>query len=140
MKTAFITGGTRGIGLGIAQALLADGWNVAVTGRSEASVHAALEQLGAADHSRVAGFVCDVRQYSGQVKAVEATIARFGGIDLLVANAGIGHFAPIGELDIEQWQETIDTNLTGAFFSVKACLHALINSKGYIITLSLIHI
>ena len=61
---------------------------------------------------------------------------QWGQLDLLVANAGIGHFAPIGELTPEQWQETIDTNLTGVFYSIKASLEALKASQGYIITIS----
>jgi len=136
MKTAFITGGTRGIGFGIAEALLADGWQVAITGRTEESVRSALDRIGDGHRFRVEGYVCDVRSYAEQEAAVRKTVERFGGIDLLVANAGIGRFSPIENMDAGAWQETIDTNLTGAFFSVKACLPALMNSKGYIITIS----
>jgi 3-oxoacyl-[acyl-carrier protein] reductase len=136
MKTAFITGGTRGIGYGIAEALLADGWQVAITGRTEESVRSALDRIGDGHRSRAEGYVCDVRSYAEQEAAVRKTVERFGGIDLLVANAGVGRFSPIENMDTDAWQETIDTNLTGAFFSVKACLPALMNSKGYIITIS----
>ena len=136
MKVAFITGGSRGIGFGIAEALLRDGWSVTVTGRTEESVQRAVEKLEVVGHSRVLGVTCDVRQLTDQESAVRKTMDRFGRIDLLVANAGVGHFAPIETMEVAQWQETIDTNLTGVFFSVKACLPALMESKGYIITIS----
>jgi len=136
MKVAFITGGSRGIGFGIAEALLRDGWSVTVTGRTEESVQRAVEKLEVVGHSRVLGVTCDVRQLTDQQSAVRKTMDRFGRIDLLVANAGIGHFTPIETMEVDQWQETIDTNLTGVFFSVKACLSELMKSKGFIITIS----
>ena len=77
-----------------------------------------------------------MRSLDSQQEAVAKTIDKFGKIDLLLANAGLGHFASIEDLTEEQWNETIDTNLTGVFFSVKACLNALKQTKGFIITLS----
>ncbi|MFM7195094.1 MAG: SDR family oxidoreductase [Bacteroidota bacterium] len=136
MKVAFITGGSRGIGYGIAEALLDDGWAVSITGRTEAGVANAVEQLKSSGSDHVLGLTCDVRVMGDQERAVAKTIERFGRIDLLVANAGIGHFSPIETMDVAQWQETIDTNLTGVFFSVKACLQSLMQTKGYIITIS----
>lgn len=136
MKTALITGGSKGIGYGIAAALVKENWQVAITGRTKSVLDAAVENLSALAPGSAMGVVCDVRDLASQEQAVAQVTARFGGIDLLVANAGIGYFAPVDLLTAEQWQETIDTNLTGVFYSVKACLESLKSSKGYIITIS----
>jgi NAD(P)-dependent dehydrogenase (short-subunit alcohol dehydrogenase family) len=128
-KTALITGGTKGIGYGIAQALLKEGYNVAITGRDEAAGRKA-----AGD--KMLFIKSDVRDFKSQQEAVEKVVKKFGGIDVLVANAGVGFFASIEELTPEQWHQTIDINLTGVFYSIKASLEALKKSKGYIITIS----
>ena len=73
---------------------------------------------------------------ASEVRAVQSVLDHFGQLDVLVANAGIGHFAPIDTLTEEDWKSTIDTNLTGVFNSVKASLEALKQSKGYIITIA----
>ncbi|SHG21925.1 hypothetical protein SAMN05444483_10697 [Salegentibacter echinorum] len=132
-KVAFITGGSKGIGYGVAQALLDLGMKVAITSRSKDNAEKAAKELGFSD---ALGLEADVRNYESQQKAVQAAIDKFGQIDVMVANAGIGHYAPIEELTPEQWQETIDTNLSGVFYSAKASLDALEKSKGYLITIS----
>ena len=78
----------------------------------------------------------NVKDFNSQQQAVKKVIEKFGELDVLIANAGVGIFAPIDELDIEQWNETIDTNLTGVFYSIKAAIDALKKQKGYIITIS----
>ena len=133
-KVALVTGGSKGIGYGIAEALLNEGMNVVITGRNEESVREAVDQLDASD--RTLGLVADVRLLDNMENVVQETIARFGQLDALIANAGIGHFGPITTLTSEQWNATIDTNLTGVFNSVKASVEALKASKGYIITIS----
>jgi 3-oxoacyl-[acyl-carrier protein] reductase len=132
MKTALITGGTKGIGYGIAEALLKEGYNVAITGRDEKVGKKAVELL----KGSVLFVPCDVRDLEQQQDVVNKVVAKFGGLDVLVANAGVGHFAPIDELSVEKWKETIDINLTGVFYSIKASIDALKRSKGYIITIS----
>ena len=82
------------------------------------------------------GLAADVRDLQSQEKAVEAVIGKWGSLDILLANAGIGHFGSIESLTADQWKETIDTNLTGVFFSVKASLDALKKSRGYVITIA----
>jgi len=77
-----------------------------------------------------------VRDAASQVNAVKSIIAKWGKLDVLIANAGLGYFANIQELTHEQWQETIDVNLTGVFNSVKACIDELKKTEGYIITIS----
>jgi len=133
-KVALITGGTKGIGYGIAQALLNEGLNVTITGRTTEAVQEATSQLGNVE--RVLGVVADVRQLTDMKNVVAQTIAQFGQLDVLVANAGVGHFGSITTLTSEEWNATIDTNLTGVFNSVKASVENIKNSKGYIITIS----
>lgn len=135
-KTAFITGGTKGIGYGIAAALMQQGMKVAITGRSQEAADeaaAALNQLGKGE---AIGLAADVRSYESQEKAVALMLEKWGRLDLLVANAGLGHFASIQEMTLEQWHETIDTNLTGVFYSLKASLEGLKASNGYFISIS----
>ncbi|ERM84240.1 short-chain dehydrogenase [Rhodonellum psychrophilum GCM71 = DSM 17998] len=135
-KTAFITGGTKGIGYGIAAALVAQGMNVAITSRSQESADKAAEELNKIGKGKAIGLEADVRDYSSQENAINKLLDKWGKLDLLVANAGIGHFANIEELTLAQWHETIDTNLTGVFYSIKAGLKALKDSKGYFISIS----
>ncbi|KKL15130.1 hypothetical protein LCGC14_2508680, partial [marine sediment metagenome] len=82
------------------------------------------------------GIKADVRDYDSQKEAVEQTLEKWGSLDVLVANAGLGHFGNIEDLSVSQWEETISTNLTGVFYSVKAALAALKKSEGYIFTIS----
>ncbi len=136
MKTALITGGSKGIGLGIAEVLIANGWHVAITGRNKHSIDQAIGKLNTIKKDRTLGLIADVRKLNEQQTAVETVLENWGQLDVLVANAGIGHFGSIEELSAEQWHETIDTNLTGVFYSIKASLPALKKSKGYIITMA----
>lgn len=137
-KTGFITGGTKGIGYGIAKAFLEAGMNVAITGRTAESIREAVTSLNeyGNDASYAIGVVSDVSNYDSQKEAVAEVLEEFGSIDVVIANAGVGHFAPIDKLTISQWEKTIDTNLTGAFYTLKATLEALKGSKGYYITIS----
>jgi hypothetical protein len=135
MKTALITGGSKGIGYGIAEAMLKEKFNVAITGRNENALNQAVEKLKTSG-GEVMGIACDVRDYSAQQKVVEQVVKKWKSLDVLVANAGVGNFAPIDEMTIDQWLQTIDTNLTGVFYSIKASVDALKKSKGYIITIS----
>lgn len=135
-KVVLITGGSKGIGLGIAEVLLEAGARVAVTSRSAEVAQATADQLNAKYPGRALGVASDVRNLTAEEKAVDQVLAHFGQLDVLVANAGLGHFAPIQELTAEQWQSTIDTNLTGVFHSVKAAIPALKQSEGYIITIA----
>jgi 3-oxoacyl-[acyl-carrier protein] reductase len=134
-KVAYITGGTKGIGYGIAKSLLEKGMKVAITGRSLQAAVKAAEELST-DPSKVLALESDVSSLASEKKAVDAVIAHFGQLDVVVANAGVGHFASIDELTEELWKETIDTNLTGVFNTVKAGIDPLKQTKGYIITIA----
>ena len=135
-KTALITGGSKGIGRGIAETLLTLGVNVAITSRSQKNADNAIRGLNGVDGAELMAIEADVRNYKSQQDAVKKVLDKWGQLDILVANAGLGHYNNIQDLTIEEWDETIDTNLTGVFYSVKASLDALIESKGYIITIS----
>lgn len=134
-KVALITGGTKGIGRGIAAALLQQGMKVAITGRDAESTRKAAHEL-TKNQDYILGVGADVRDYESQQAAVAAVIKKFGKIDVLCANAGLGHFESIVNMTPQQWNETIDTNLTGVFYSVKASLDAIKATKGYIFTIS----
>jgi 3-oxoacyl-[acyl-carrier protein] reductase len=136
MKRILITGGSKGIGYGIAEVLIKEGWKVAITGRHTEQVVAAATKLNEIKKEHALPIMADVRDYQQQQAAVKMVLDAWGGLDVLVANAGIGHFGSIETTTPEQWHETIETNLTGVFYSVKASLEALKKSQGYIITMA----
>lgn len=136
-KVAYITGGSKGIGFGIADALMKQGVNVAITSRSQSSADEAVESLKSSNPGiKALGIEADVREMSSQQKAVDKVLKEFGQLDYVIANAGLGHYHSIEDLTEEQWRETIDTNLTGVFFTIKSTVDALKKSKGYFITIS----
>ena len=137
-KVALITGGTKGIGYGIAQSLINQGINVAITSRSLSAAQDAAEMLNkeSKTSAKAIGLEADVRNLESQEAAVKQVNKEFGKLDIVIANAGLGHFGSIEELTEEQWNETIDTNLTGVFNSIKASVNALKETKGYYITIS----
>ena len=135
-KTALITGGTKGIGLGIAVSMLEAGMKVMVTGRKKATTEAVVKKLDKKYPGQVLGHVADVKDLKAQKASVSSLKKSWKVLDVMVANAGIGHFAPIEDLTPKQWQETIDVNLTGVFNSVKASINSLKKTEGYIITIA----
>lgn len=137
-KVALITGGTKGIGYGIAVAFLNQGMHVAITGRNGKTIRESLSELNnhGIEGSYAIGIEADVRDFESMQNAVKQIIEEFGKIDVVIANAGVGHFASIQTMSIKQWNETIDTNLTGAFYTLKVTVDELISSKGYYITIS----
>ena len=135
-KVAFVTGGSKGIGYGIAEALSASGVNVAITSRNVKEAEKAASELSSKGKGEVIGLEADVRNYDSQKKSIEEVMEKWGQLDFLVANAGIGRYGSIEELTPDDWQQTIDTNLTGVFYSIKAAIPALKDSKGYVFTIS----
>ena len=133
-KVAYITGGTKGIGYGIAESLLTQGMKVAISGRSQKSVDEALKGLNNKEH--VLGVVSDVSKLADEVNAVETILKQWGQLDVVMANAGVGHFAPIDEMSDKDWHSMIDTNLNGVFHTLKASVEALKKSEGYYMTLA----
>lgn len=135
-KVVLITGGNKGIGYGVAEALVNSGLCVAVTSRSQKSADEAAAKLNATKKGEAIGLELDVRDFKSHQKAVDFIIKKWGRLDVLIANAGVGHFGSVETITTEQWNETIDTNLTGVFNGVKASITALKKSKGYIITIA----
>lgn len=136
-KVAVVTGGTRGIGYCIAQALLAEGARVFLCGRDSARLRAALESLAATAGDRVDGMVADVRRYEDCQKLIQAAAARFGGLDILVNNAGIGIMKPVDQLTPEEWDATIETNLSAVFYCCREAIPLLRQcGGGYIFNIS----
>ena len=135
-KVALITGGSKGIGYGIAATLLEQNMKVGITSRSQENADKAAEELRKIGKGEVMALQADVRDFDSQQQAVDKLLTAWGSLDLLVANAGVGHFASIEEMTPEQWNQTIETNLTGVFYSIKATVEAIKKAKGYIITIS----
>ena len=136
-QVAMVTGGSRGIGLAIAHALVANGVNVAITGRSESHLSEARRHLEGAGPAAVETLRADVRHYVEVERAVAATVARYGGLDILINNAGVGIFTNVADMTPDQWSAVIDTNLTGVFNACHASLpHLKTRGGGYIINVS----
>ncbi len=135
-RTALITGGSKGIGLGIAEAMVQNGMKVAVTSRSQKAADEAANQLNKINSQHAIGIECDVRDLKAQEASVQKVLDAWGQLDVVIANAGVGHFAPIQEMDPKDWQDVIDINLTGVFNTTKASVPALSNSQGYLITIA----
>lgn len=133
-KVVYITGGTKGIGLGTAKILLEAGMRVAISGRNLDSAKQAAASLGSED--RIIGLQSDVAVFSDEEKAVEQIMAHFGQLDVVLANAGVGNFAPIDELSLEDWNQMMRTNLDGVFHTLKASVEELKKTSGYYITLA----
>lgn len=130
-----MTGGSKGIGYAIAAAMVDGGMDVTVSARTKSEVSEAADRLRQRGGGDAFGVVCDVRDLDSQRSAVAQHVERFGGLDVAVANAGVGGYAAVDELTPEQWRATIDTNLTGVFYTVKACVGELKKREGYLFTI-----
>ena len=137
-KTAIVTGGTKGIGRGIAEALIREGVSVCISARHQDDIDQAVDQLNRLGGGRAIGFVCDVRDYD-QVKAlIDHAVNELGGLDILINNAGIGTFrTTVDETSPDEFRAVIETNLFGVFY----CCHEAIpqmkkRGGGYIINIS----
>ncbi len=133
-KVAYITGGSKGIGYGVAEKLVAAGMKVAISGRTLKTVETAAQYLGNVEN--VLALESDVTQLNSEKEAIQKILDTWGQVDVVLANAGVGHFAPVDEMSDEQWHQMIDTNLSGVFHTLKASVQALKKSKGYYITLA----
>jgi NAD(P)-dependent dehydrogenase (short-subunit alcohol dehydrogenase family) len=123
-RVAFVTGASRGVGAAVARAFQADGMRVALASRSGDDLGVGL------------GLKCDVRDPDAVSAAVDATIAEFGRLDVVVANAGIGAYGPFLELDPEVVEAIIDINLKGTLYTARFTLPHLIESKGDFVALA----
>lgn len=135
-KVAFITGGGRGIGRGIALAFAQHGCDVVAAARTEDEVRETAKLVEAHGQKALA-LQCNVADPASVSKAVTATLDTFGQIDILVNNAGYAHFRPFHELSAEEWKRTLDVNLTGPFLCIQAVLPSMMARRsGRIINIS----
>jgi NAD(P)-dependent dehydrogenase (short-subunit alcohol dehydrogenase family) len=132
-RIAVVTGGSRGIGRGIAEALAGAGVTVALTARDGAAASAAAREVG---HG-ARGYACDVRRHE-QVAALFAAVEQdLGGVDVLVNNAGVGLFAPVAEMSVDTWHTVIETNLNGVFYCTREAIPRMrARGGGYIFNVS----
>jgi 3-oxoacyl-[acyl-carrier protein] reductase len=132
MHTALVTGGTRGIGLAIARGIVATGGRVMITGRDEAGVAAAVRALdpGGSTAPRALGRAADVRDRAAMDRVVAEAVERFGSLNVLVNNAGVGVFTDVAAMTDDEWARVIDTNLTGAFYCARAVIPVLKKAGG----------
>lgn len=136
-KSAIVTGGTKGIGRAIVEALLREGVDVCIGARNDGEIENTVATLTSVGTARVAGAVCNVREHE-EVKALVAhAVSEFGGLDILVNNAGIGIFGKVEETSPEDFRAVLETNLFGVFY---CCREAIPEMKkrggGYIINIS----
>jgi NAD(P)-dependent dehydrogenase (short-subunit alcohol dehydrogenase family) len=136
-KTAVVTGGTKGIGRAIAEGLVAEGMNVCVGARSLDEVKQTVRELEGAGSAGATGAACDVRVFE-EVEALLAHAAEeFGGVDVLVNNAGVGLFKPVEETSPEEFRAVLETNLFGVFYGCRAAIPEMRRrGGGYIINVS----
>jgi len=136
-KTAIVTGGTKGIGRAITEALLREGVSVCVAARHHAEIDKTIKELNQGDEDRAIGFVCDVRDYDQVKKLIDYTVKELGGLDILVNNAGIGIFQKVEDTTPEDFRAVLETNVFGVFY---CCREAIPQMKrrggGYIINIS----
>lgn len=133
-KVAYITGGTKGIGYGVAKALINAGMRVAISGRDLKTAQKAADALG--NKSKAIGLASDVTKLTDENAAVQEVVSTFGKLDVVLANAGVGNFAPVDKITEEAWHQMINTNLNGVFHTLKASVEALKITHGYYITLA----
>jgi NAD(P)-dependent dehydrogenase (short-subunit alcohol dehydrogenase family) len=138
-KVAIVTGGSRGIGLAIATDLARSGASVAITGLTESHLQTARSSLAeiAGGDAHVEAMQADVSDPEQAAAVVKRVTERFGGLDILINNAGVGDFAPVADMTIDVWRRVIGTNLSGVFY----CCHAAIpemrqRGGGWIINVS----
>jgi 3-oxoacyl-[acyl-carrier protein] reductase len=136
-KVALVTGGSKGIGLAVAEAILEHGGSVAICARNGGEVEAVGRRLEGMFPKRVLATACDVRK-EGDVEATfRAVDARFGGLDIAVNNAGVGFFKNLETMTLEEWNSILETNVTGVFLCCRASIPRMrARGGGYIINMS----
>jgi len=133
-RVLLITGAGSGIGAATARRAVADGLRVVLAGRTASTLEALADELGGPE--RAATVVADVREWEGNVAAVDAAVSRFGRLDVAFANAGV-HGAPGWTADTpEHWRDMVLTNVLGPALTLRAALPALIEARGHAVVMS----
>ena len=139
-RVALVTGGTRGIGEAIARRLARDGFAVFISGSSEESTRKALARFGKEKPSlggAIRGFAADARSEADQKRLVESVAREGGRLDVLVNNAGLGHFGPVDELSPAKFREVLETNLFGVYYAVHYAAPLMkANGGGFIVNIA----
>ncbi|MBX9641012.1 MAG: SDR family NAD(P)-dependent oxidoreductase, partial [Mycobacteriaceae bacterium] len=133
-KVVFITGAGRGIGAEVARRLHNKGAKLVLTDLGEAELTSIAAELGGA--GRVLTVVADVRDLKAMQAAADQAVQKFGGIDVVVANAGIASYGSVLTVDPEAAKRVIDVNLMGVFYTVRATLPSIIDRRGYVLIVS----
>lgn len=133
-RVALVTGGARGIGYAVSRRLIAQGWALLIADCDEAAGEQAIRNLAA--QGRCAFAHCDVSDESAVNMAIAAAVTRFGRLDALVNNAGIGLTKPLTELSLSEWNRVIGVNLTGAWLCAKAAARHLQAAHGAIVNIA----
>lgn len=135
-KASIVTGASKGIGYGIAEAIARAGGDVVICARDESAVREAAAALDQVGEGRVVGVPCDMRRHDDVKQLVARTIETFGKVDVLVNNAGVGGYAPMGELQPEVWHQIIETNLNGVYYACHEVIPYMIQQgEGWIINI-----
>jgi 3-oxoacyl-[acyl-carrier protein] reductase len=133
-KIALVTGGSKGIGLAIAQALVSTGANVVIAGRDQAALDKAVASVAG---GAIRGVRADVQSHAEAAGAVAETVKVFGGLDILINNAGTGTFTNVADMSVAEWDRMIGTNLSGVFYTTHAAIPELRRrGGGWIISIS----
>jgi NAD(P)-dependent dehydrogenase (short-subunit alcohol dehydrogenase family) len=132
-KVALITGGANGVGAEVARRLHAKGAKLVLTDLDEGKLKEAASALG---DDRVLTAVADVRDLAAMETAVAKAVERFGGIDIVIANAGIATYGSVLQVDPEAFRTLIDVNVVGVFNTVRAALPSVIDRRGYVLIVS----
>ncbi len=136
-KVALVTGGSKGIGLSVAEAILEHGGSVAICARNAGEVEAVGRKLEGYYSKRVLAVACDVRREGDVEGAFRAVDERFGGLDILVNNAGVGFFKSLEKMTLEEWNTILETNVTGVFLCCRAAIPRMrARGGGFIINMS----
>lgn len=136
-KAAIVTGGTKGIGRAISEALVSEQVNVCISARDVNELEAATERLNRFGTGKVIGVACDVRQHSEVKSLFEHAALEFGGVDILINNAGIGIFSSVEETAPEDFRAVLETNLFGVYYCCHEAIPLMKNrGGGYIINIS----
>ncbi|MEX2581830.1 MAG: SDR family oxidoreductase [Gemmatimonadota bacterium] len=135
-KAAVVTGASKGIGYAIAQSIAAGGADVMICSRSREEIEEAAARLDAADGGTVVGVPCDMRNAQDVERLIGAAVERFGRLDILINNAGVGGFAPVDQISLDTWHQVIETNLNGVFYACHAAIpHLREGGGGWIINI-----
>jgi NAD(P)-dependent dehydrogenase (short-subunit alcohol dehydrogenase family) len=129
-KRALVTGASKGIGLEIARAFAENGAHVVICARQQPSLDKAVDELGKSAKGKVGGYAADVSKSADVRRLFEYADNELGGLDILVNNAGVGIFHAAAEMSVEEWDQVIGINLSGAFYCTREALERFEKARG----------